>query len=159
MKAISDGQPLAAGFPLARRHRFVRDEQIVQPAGPGQADFVGRFQHARRRAQQFARMVERERLQEGFRRQAAPAAEQMMQIGRGNAGGFGDGLDLGLRAPMAADMGDGAAHDIVIGRRRKRCEFCEAVGHGVSCQFHVAIASGLSDATTHPIWLFEHGPR
>ena len=38
-----------------------------------------------------------------------------MQFGRRDAGGFRDGLDLGLLAPMAADMADGAAHHVVIG--------------------------------------------
>ena len=120
MEAVSDRQPFAAGLPFARRHRFVRDEQIVQPAGAGQADLVGGVEHACRRAQQVARVTERERLQERLRRQAAPAAEQMMQIGGGDAGGVGDGFDLGLRAPIAADMGDGAAHDVIIGRRGRR---------------------------------------
>ena len=82
MEAVGDGEPFAAGFPFARRHRLVRDEQIVQPAGAGQADLVGGVEHARRGAQQLARVVERERLQERLRRQPAPAAEQMMQIGR-----------------------------------------------------------------------------
>ena len=54
-----------------------------------------------------------------------------MQIGGADAGGFGDGVDLGLRAPMAADMGDGAAHDVVVGRRGgERGEVGEAVGQG-----------------------------
>ena len=77
-------------------------------------------------------MVERERLQERLRRQPAPAAEQMMQFGRGYAGGVRDDLDFGLRAPVSANMRDGAAHDVVVrGRRRKRREFGETVGHGV----------------------------
>ena len=54
-----------------------------------------------------------------------------MQIGGGDAGGVGDGVDLGLRAPVAADMRDGAAHDVVIGRRcRQRREAGETVGDG-----------------------------
>ena len=38
-----------------------------------------------------------------------------MQFGRRDAGGFGDGFDLGLLAPVAADMADGLAHDVIIG--------------------------------------------
>ena len=38
-----------------------------------------------------------------------------MQLGRRDAGGLGDGLDLGLLAPVAADMADGAAHHVVVG--------------------------------------------
>ncbi len=54
-----------------------------------------------------------------------------MQIGGADAGGVGDGVDLGLRAPIAADMGDGAPHDVVIRRRRgQRGEVGEAVGQG-----------------------------
>ena len=40
-----------------------------------------------------------------------------MQLGRGDARGLGDGLDLGLLAPVAADMADGAAHHVVVGGR------------------------------------------
>ena len=40
-----------------------------------------------------------------------------MQFGRRDAGGFGDGLDLGLLAPVAADMADGLAHHVVVGGR------------------------------------------
>src|SRR5450631_3275931 len=98
-------------------------------------------------------MVERERLQEGFRRQAAPAAEQMMQIGGGNARGFRDGADRGLRAPMAADMGDGAAHDVVIGRRGgERGGARKAVGK--SGLFHGHVHSSYLvrlKAPSHPI--------
>ena len=115
MKAEPHRQALAAGFPFARRHRFVGDEQIVQPARPRQAHFVGGVEHARGIAQQLPRAVERERLQERFRGQSGPAAEQMVQLGRRDAGGFGDGVDFGLLAPVLADVADGAAHHVVIG--------------------------------------------
>ena len=137
MKAVGDGEAFAAGLPFARRHRFVGDEQIVQPAGAGQADLVGGVEHACRGTQQVARVAQRERLQEGLRRQPAPAAEQMMQVGRRDAGGVGDRLDLGLRAPIAADMGDGAAHHVVIGRRGgQRGEAWEVLGDSRFCQGH-----------------------
>ena len=96
----------------------MRDEQIVQPAWAGKADLVGRVEHARRIAQQLPRAVERERLQESLRRQPRPAAEQVVQFGWRDAGGFRDGFDLGLLAPMAADVADGAADDLVIGGGR-----------------------------------------
>ena len=38
-----------------------------------------------------------------------------MQFGRRDAGRFGDGLDLGLLAPMAADMADGFADHVIVG--------------------------------------------
>ena len=115
MEAVVDRQAFAAGLPFAGRHRLVGDEQVVQPAGAGQADLVGGVEHARGIAQQIARAVERQRLQERLRRQPGPAAEQVMQFGRRDAGGFGDLLDLRLLAPVAADVGDGAAHDVVVG--------------------------------------------
>ena len=75
-----------------------------------------------------------------------------MQIGGVDAGGVGDGLDLRLRAPIAADMGDGAAHDVVIRRRgRQRGEFGEAIGQGC---FHGHAHDrylGRRKATSHPI--------
>ena len=57
-----------------------------------------------------------------------------MQFGRRDAGGFGDLFDLRLVAPMAADVGDGAAHDVVVGGGRvERLEVGNAIGreHGV----------------------------
>ena len=39
-----------------------------------------------------------------------------MQLGRRDAGGFRDGVDLRLGAPVLGDVGDGAAHDVVVGR-------------------------------------------
>ena len=66
VEAVAQLQAFAAGFPFAGRHRFVRHEQIVQPAGAGQPDFVGRVQHARGIAQDLARMVERQRGRNSF---------------------------------------------------------------------------------------------
>ncbi len=52
-----------------------------------------------------------------------------MQFGRRDAGGFRNGFDLGLLAPMAADMADGAAHHVVIGGRRgERHRVLDAIG-------------------------------
>ena len=80
-------RPSPPRLPFARRHRLVGDEQIVQAAGPGQPDLVGGVEHARGIAQQRARMIERDRLQEGLRRQAGPAAEQVMQLAGRHADG------------------------------------------------------------------------
>ena len=114
VEAIGDRQAFAAGLPFARRHRLVGDEQVVQPAGAGEADLVGRVEHARAIAQQLARIVERDRLQEGLRRQPGPAAEQVVQLVRRHADRMRDLLDLGLRAPVLGNVGDGAAHDGVV---------------------------------------------
>ena len=52
-----------------------------------------------------------------------------MQVGGGDAGGFGDDVDFRLRAPVAADMRDGAAHHVIIGGGgRQRREVGEAGG-------------------------------
>ena len=115
MKAEPHRQTLAAGLPFARRHRLVGDEQIVQPARARQADFVGGVEHARGIAQQLPRAVERQRLHKSLRGEPGPAAEQVMQLGRGDARRFGNGFDLGLLAPVLADIADGAAHHVVIG--------------------------------------------
>ena len=87
----------------------------MKAAGSGQAELVGRVQYARGITQQFAGAVERDSLQEGLRRKPGPAAEQMMQFGGRYARGFGDLFDLRLRAPVFADVGDGAADDVVVG--------------------------------------------
>ena len=92
----------------------MRDEEIVQPAGPGKAHLVGRVEHGGGLLQQGARVIERDRLQEILRRHPGPAAEKMMQFGRADTGSFRDRFDLGLHAPVAANMSDGAADDFVI---------------------------------------------
>ncbi len=91
------------------------DEQIVQPPGAGEADLVGGIEHARGFAQQRPRMVEGEGLQKVLGGQPGPAPEQMMQLGGADAGGFRDVGDLGLGAPIAADMRDGAPHHVIVG--------------------------------------------
>src|SRR4029078_11078774 len=98
-------------------------------------------------------MVERERLQECFRRQSAPAAEQMMQVGRGNVRCARNDIDFGLGAPVSADMGDGATHDVVVrGRCRKRCDATEALCSCVSSHVHVHERYlGLSKRSDPPI--------
>ena len=62
-----------------------------------------------------------------------------MQVGGGHAGRVGDLLDFGLRAPIAADVGDGAAHDVVVRRRgRKRRDHMQtaAIGRGFKGHGH-----------------------
>ena len=78
MKAEMYGEPLAARLPFARRHRFMRHEQIVQPSRAGQADFISGVEYAGGIAQQLPRAVQRQRLQERLRRQPGPATEQVM---------------------------------------------------------------------------------
>ena len=135
---IESVEAFAARLPFAGRHRFMRHEQIVQAAGTGQADLVSGVEHACRIAQQLPRPVERQRLQKCLRREPRPAAEQVMQLGRRDAGGLGDGLDFGLLAPMAADMADGAAHHVVIGGgfgQKRRVG--NAVGRQHGCLHHL----------------------
>ena len=86
-----------------------------------------------------------------------------MQVGRGDARGVGDGVDLRLVAPVAANMRDGAAHDVVVrGRRRKRCELGEAVGRQVvlllmAVMCHAPHLSGYpGDARPPDFWLMSN---
>ena len=133
VQTIENRQALAAGFPFTRRHRFMRHEQIVQSPRPRKPDFIGGIEHACGVAQKLPRLVECKRLQERFRRQPRPAAKQVMQVGGGDACGFRDLIDFRLRAPVSADMRDGAAHDIVVGGGGgKRLEVRQPVGreHG-----------------------------
>ncbi len=41
------GEPQAVAPVVAGRHRIMGDEEVVQPAGPGQADVIGGVEHAR----------------------------------------------------------------------------------------------------------------
>ena len=103
MKAETQRHAGAAGFPFARRHRLMGDEQIVQPARAGQPDFEAASSTlAESRSSSGA--VERQRLHEGLWRQPGPAAKQMVQFGRRDAGGFRHGFDRRLRAPVAREM-------------------------------------------------------
>ena len=61
-----------------------------------------------------------------------------MEIGGGYAGRFRNRLDLRLRLPIAADMGDGAAHDVIIGGGvGERAEVGNAVGREHGCLHHL----------------------
>jgi hypothetical protein len=67
VEPVADLKPRAAGLEIARAHRFVGDEQIMQPPGAGQAEFVaGVEQRQAFVAEQPARMVQRDGLEEGF---------------------------------------------------------------------------------------------
>ena len=51
VEAVAEHEVVAAV--VARRQGFVGDEQVVQPARPGEADVIGRVQHARRGGQEL----------------------------------------------------------------------------------------------------------
>ncbi len=126
-------------------------EQVVQPARTAQPDLVGGVEHAGGIAQQIARVIERQRGKEILRRQPGPAAEQMMQFGRRHLGSFRDGVDIGLLAPIAADMGDGSTHHVVIVGGAG--EIADAVGgeHGLPRCGHVSVQLVRRRGHTHPI--------
>ena len=109
---------------------WLRGSRTDRAGGPGRtAHFVAGIEHACGVAQQLPRAVERERLQERLRRQSGPAAEQVMQFGRCDAGRLGNGFDFGLLTPMAADMADGLAHHVVVGgRSSERQRIWNAIG-------------------------------
>ena len=120
VEAEAHGEPRAAGLEVARRHRLVGDEEVVQAARAGQADLVGRVEHARRVGEERLGVVERDRLQEGLRRQPAPAPEEVVHMGGRQPDMGGDRLERGLVAPALGDEGDDAAHALVIRGRAAR---------------------------------------
>ena len=88
---------------VARRQPLVGDEQVVQPPRPRQADLVGRVEHGGGIAQQFARALDGDRLQERLRRQPRPALEHVLQMRGRQPHMIGDILDRGLLAPAPGD--------------------------------------------------------
>ena len=115
MEAVADVDALAARLVGAGRHGLVGDEEIVQPAGAGQADLVGRVENRSRIGEQRAGMIEGQRLDEALRRQARPAGEQALQGERLQPDMAGDALQRRLLAPAPRDELDGAANDFVVG--------------------------------------------
>ena len=107
--------------------------------GPGEADLVGRVEHARRVGEQRLGVVERDRLQEGLRREPAPAPEEVVHMGRREADMLGDRFERGLVAPALRDEGDDAPHALVVAGRAVRQleggrfdgDVAEGVEHGV----------------------------
>ena len=76
-----------------------------------------------------------------FGRQPGPAAEQMVQLVRRDAGGIRHRLDGRLRAPVLRNEGDGAPHRIIVAERGVLgSRFGEAVlihgkvHHGLGCR-------------------------
>ena len=68
-------------------------------------------------------MVERNRLQEAFGRQAGPACEQLLQAGRRLADFRGKRLQRGLVAIVEADLLDHPADGLVVGAVRRDVSF------------------------------------
>ena len=111
VEAVADDEPFAARAIAAGRHRLVRDEEVVQPARAGEPDLVGGVEHGRGLLQQRARMVERQRLQEGLRRKPGPAREELLQPRRLHADLCGDRLERRLVAPVRGDVFDHLTDD------------------------------------------------
>ena len=87
---------------------WVTNRSCSRP-GPDSPEFQRRIEHAGGIAQQALCVVERQRLHEGLWGQPGPAAEQMVQLIRRDAGGVRHRLDGRLRAPVLRNEGDGAA--------------------------------------------------
>ena len=117
VEAVAHGEPLAACLVGARRHRLVADEEIVQPAGAGEADLIGGVEHRGRISQKRAGVIQRQGLNEALGRQAGPAGEQALQGERLHADMGGDALQRRLLAPAPGDEGDRAADDLVVRHR------------------------------------------
>ena len=114
MEAEAHDEAGAAGLVVARRHGLVGDEQIVQAPGARQTDLVGGVEHAGGVGEQRLGAVERKRLQERLRRQAAPTPEQVVHMRRRQPDMRGDVVERGLLPPALRDEGDDAAHALVI---------------------------------------------
>ena len=72
----------ATALIVARRHRFMIDEKIVQPARARQANLQRSIKNAGRPMEQIARMIEGNRLYEFLRADAGPAGEKPLKMRR-----------------------------------------------------------------------------
>src|SRR5262249_53417857 len=77
---------------------------------------------------------------------------KMVQLGGGNPGCFRDGVDFRLRLPIAADVGDGAAHDVVIaGGAGERGKIGNAIRREHDGLHHLLPYLGREAFPAHPI--------
>ena len=153
VKAVGYGQPGAAGFPFPRRHRFVGDEEIVQPSRPRETDLERGVEHAGGVPQQPAGMVEGERLQECLGRDPGPAAKQMVEIAGAHAGRCRDGLDFRLCTPALGDERNGAAHDFVVGGvAAERLDVGDAIGREHGCLHRLPAPSRARKPRRPPVF-------
>ncbi len=150
MKAVAQHHAFAALLPFARRHRLMGDKQIMQPSRPGQTGIVGGIEHAGGIAQKTLGVIQRQRLHKVFRREAGPAAEQVMQFVGRQMCRVRHRLDGRLRAPLFGDEPDRAAHGVVVAQRRAlfgrtrkmqvvEGEFFHRVGHHGGIRYAVSI--------------------
>ena len=115
-EAVAEDQSLGASLPFARRHRLVRHEEIMQASGTGEAKLVGGVQQAGAVLQQGLRVIEREGLQEGLRRDAGEAAEEMVEMRFRQADMRRDLVETGLPAPAGRHVFQRPAHAIIVRR-------------------------------------------
>ena len=118
----------------------MRDEKVVQPAGSGQAHFVGRVENTGGLAQQRLGVIQRDCLQELLRRQSGPARKHTLQLDGLKTGFPGQLVQRGLLAPVFGDPLQGAANDVVVlrslladgdrGRFGRQAGKVERFGHG-----------------------------
>ena len=85
METIANAKTLSAGLVGPRCHSFVGHEEVVKPARARKSDFVAGIEHTCRVPQQFAGVVNGERLYEGLWAQAGPAHEQALEMGGAEA--------------------------------------------------------------------------
>jgi len=116
VEAVGHLQTVAAALVVARRHGLVRDEQIVQPAAAGQADLVGRVEHAGRASQQVACVVDGDRLYEFLGTEPAPALEQLLAMGRAEPEMRSQLVERWLLGPGLGQKGNGATDKRVVAR-------------------------------------------
>ena len=114
MEAVGDGEPRPCGLELAGGHRLAGHEQIVQPAGAGQAGIEGRIQQIGGLREQLLHVLLGQKLQEPLGADADPAAEKALEVKLAQADVAGDFLQFGLPVEVGFDVRDGFFDAVVV---------------------------------------------
>src|SRR5690606_33425996 len=112
--AVADGEPLAAALELARRDGLDGDEQVVEPARPGEAGVVGGVEDAARFGEGLLGVRQRDGLEEPLGRGAGPAAEQPLGVERAQPDVRRHVGQRRLAVDVRAEVGDGRLDAAVV---------------------------------------------
>jgi hypothetical protein len=123
VKTVGDGQPGAAVFEFARRHRFHRHEEVVEAAGAGEAGVVGRVEHAVRLRQQLLRVLDSQKLEKALRADAGPTSEDALQVAGAETQRGGKLIQVRLGRVMGFQVFDGGGHQRIVGGSLGRIGF------------------------------------
>ena len=119
MEAVADGQAGAACLVVARRHRLMRHEEIVQAPWPRHAELIGGLKQRHSAIKQPACVVQRHGLQEALRRKPRPAGEKLLQRGRRFADLRRERLQRRLVAIVETDLLDHTADGVIVASLRR----------------------------------------